>query len=150
MTISTFATPASSRPAPGRLLFAAGVLGIGWNLFGIVQWTLSLGATPESLMGGGLTRAQADLYLALPVWMTLAFAVGVFGGLLGSIALLLRSRHAVPILGVSLVAYLVLFAGDAALGLFTAIPHQLPILSLVVAIAVALSAIAWHTRAALR
>jgi len=150
MTISTFATPAAPGPARSRLLPAAGLLGIGWNLFGVVQWVLSLGATPESLMGGGLTRAQADLYLALPAWMTLAFAVGVFGGLLGSVALLLRSRRAVPILGASLVAYLVLFAGDAALGLFAAIPHQLPILSLVVAIAVALSAIAWRTRASLR
>ena len=150
MNVSTFATPAAARPVRSRLLLSAGILGIAWNLFGVVQWALSLGATPESLMGGGLTRAQADLYLALPAWMTLAFAVGVFGGLFGSIALLLRSRRAVPILGVSLAAYLVLFAGDATLGLFAAIPQQLAILSLVVAIAIALSAVAWRTRASLR
>lgn len=147
MTVSTFATPATPRPARSRLPLAAGLLGVAWNLFGVIQWALSLGATPESLMGGGLTRAQADLYLSLPPWMTLAFAVGVFGGLLGSVALLLRRRSAAPILGLSLTAYGVLFAGDAALGLFAAIPHQLAILSIVVAIAIALYAIARRTRA---
>ncbi len=131
-------------PQPGRtpLLPAAAFLGAAWNVFGIVQFAKSLVHSRESLMAGGLTSAQADVILSLPPWMTIAFAVGVFGGLAGSLLLGWRRAAARPVLALSLAAYGLLFAGDAAYGVFAALPHQFAILGLVVAIAAVLLVIA--------
>lgn len=133
-------TPAPAGPRRAGLAIAA--LGIAWNLFGIVQWQASLRATPDSLMADGLSAAQAAVYLALPAWMDLAFAVGVFGGLAGSLALALRRRLATPLLALSLLAYAALAAGDLAHGLFDAMPQQAPVIALVLAIATGLLATA--------
>ncbi len=130
-----------------RLPAAGGALGVAWNLFGVAQWWKSLGAGADALMAGGLSRAQAELYLGLPAWMDVVFGVGVFAGLAGSAALLLRSRYAVPALGLSLFAYAVLFAGDALLGVFLVMPRQLAILSFVVGVAIGLLAVARLARA---
>jgi hypothetical protein len=138
-----FATP--SRRLGGALRLAAAG-GIAWNLFGSWQFAASFGATPDILMARGMSEAQAALYAALPAWMDLVFALGVFGGLIGSIALAARRRVALPVLAVSLVAYVLLFGGDAAYGVFDAIPGQLAVLSAVVAIAAALGAAAVFAR----
>ncbi len=120
---------------------AIAAVGILWNAFGIYQFAASFSQSSESLMRSGLTLMQAELYLSLPVWMDVAFGIGVFGGLMGSVALLLGRQLAVTILGASLAAYLVLFAGDAYYGLF-AIPSQFVILSFVIVISIALYATA--------
>jgi hypothetical protein len=117
----------------------AGVLGLAWNAFGVVQFIGSLSATTESLMAAGLDAEQAAVMLGYPLWMTIAFAIGVFGGLVGSLLLLVRKRVALPVFAVSLIGYLVLYVGDVTEGVFAAIgTSQVVILSLVVAIAVAL------------
>lgn len=144
---STASLHPTAPPSPGhRARQAAGALGAAWNLFGIVQFVHTLRATPASLMSGGWTAEQAAVYLALPGWMQLAFAVGVFGGLAGSIALTMQRRAALPLLAVSLAAYVLLFAGDAWFGLFAAFPAQLPVLVLVLAIAAVLFGLAVHAR----
>lgn len=138
---------ASSPLARWRITYrTAAALGILWNLFGLYQFATSLGASADSLMAQGMRAAQAQLYLGLPAWMNLVFGIGVIGGLLGSLALAARRRAAVAMFAVSLAGYTVLFAGDAYFGLFAAIPGQFAILSVVLLIAVALSAIARHAR----
>jgi len=89
-------------------------------------------------MAAGMTQAQAEVYLALPAWISVVFAIGVLGGLLGSVALALRRRVAKPIFAASLVGYLLLFAGDTYHGVFAAIPSQLAILGVVVTVAAVL------------
>jgi hypothetical protein len=116
--------------------------GIAWNLFGIWQFAGSFTQTEQSLMDAGMTQPQAALYLALPVWTSIAFAIGVFGGLAGSVALLLRRSVAMPVFAASLVGYVVLFAADWSYGVFAAIPEQLAILGVVVLIAIVLLAAA--------
>jgi hypothetical protein len=114
-------------------------LGLAWNMFGVVQFMGTAMASQEGLMMGGMTRAQADLYFDLPVWMNIAFAIGVFGGLLGSAMLLLRRKQAVPVLAVSLAAYIVLYIGDITEGVFAIMgSEQVIILTSVVLIAVGL------------
>lgn len=121
--------------------------GIAWNLFGLVQFAGTLTATEASMLAAGLTPAQAAVMAGLPAWMTLAFAIGVLGGLAGSALLLLRHRLARPVLAASLAAYVVLWLGDAALGVFAAFgPPQVAILTLVVAIAAALLRASHRTR----
>jgi hypothetical protein len=86
------------------------------------------------------------VYFSLPAWMTAVFAIGVFGGLLGSLALLARRAAALPVLAASLFGYVALFSGDVYFGVFDALPGQLAILAFVVLIALALLATAWAAR----
>ena len=48
-------------------------------------------------------------YAALPGWFTAVYAAAVGGGLLGSLALLFRSKLALPLFVISLVAVIVQF-----------------------------------------
>ncbi|MEI6161220.1 MAG: hypothetical protein WCP77_15405 [Roseococcus sp.] len=114
-------------------------LGLAWNLFGMMRFLDTAFATPEALVAGGMTPDQALFYAALPLWLNLAFGIGVGGGVLGCALLLLRRSAAVPVLVVSLGAYLVLYAGDITEGVFAAFGMaQVVILSLVVLIAAGL------------
>ncbi|MBY0537888.1 hypothetical protein K2P47_00635 [Patescibacteria group bacterium] len=71
--------------------------------------------------------------------MTAAFAVGVFGGLIGSLAITLKSTYSVLILAVSLTAYILLYVGDITEGVFEAMgTPQVVVLTIVVLIAVGL------------
>ena len=128
--------PTASK-VPGWL-WAAAIFGVLWNVYGAVQFAGTFTPAGQAAMTAGMTASQATLYLSLPAWIRVVFAVGVFGGLAGSILLALRRRVAKPILSASLVGYGLLFAGDAYHGVFAAIPSQLVILALVVVIAAAL------------
>ena len=56
----------------------------------------------------GLSESERAAASSIPGWITGAFAVGTFAGLIGSLGLLLRKAWAQPVLIVSLVALLVL------------------------------------------
>jgi hypothetical protein len=118
--------------------------GVLWNIYGIYQFIGTLTPAGRSAMAAGMSAAQAQIYFSLPAWMTAVFAIGVFGGLLGSLTLAARRAIAVPVLAISLVGYIALFSGDVYFGVFDAMPGQLAILALVVA--VALLATAWVAR----
>lgn len=133
------AVSAPRMPIGVRMIVA---LGAAWNLFGVVQWSGQAFATPTMLMAKGMTPEQATLYAALPGWMTTVFAIGVFGGLAGSLLLLVGRRAATTLLAMSLVGYVALYVGDIVEGVFVAFgTPQVVILSMVVAIAVALLAL---------
>lgn len=136
---ATDVTPVRSSP---RWLPIAAALGLLWNLFGIFRFSASFGASVEGLMRQGMTAEQAALYHGLPVWMTAAFAVGVFGGAIGCVLLWLRKPAATAVFALSLCAYLVLYIGDIVLGVFAAFgPSQIAVLTLVVVIAAILFAL---------
>jgi hypothetical protein len=97
-------------------------------------------------MAVGLTASQADLYLSLPSWISAAFGVGVVGGLVGSVALLMKNARAVAIFGVSMAGYIILFSGDVYYGVFATIPTQLVILTAVIVIAAALLWVSIHAK----
>lgn len=127
---------------PLRVIQASAAFGVLWNAYGVYQFLGTLMKSPANLMSDGMTAEQAAAYLALPLWMTAAFAVGVFGGLLGSVLLFIRRRVAVPILVTSAIGYVILFSGNLAYGIFDALPTQFAIIVFVVAVAFALLAIA--------
>lgn len=102
---------------PLRLAAIGGIL---WNAFGVFQFYMSTFSTVDSMMGLGMTQAQAELYASLPLWMPLVFGVGTVGGLVGSLLLLARNRLAVPVFALSLAGYVALFVGDWLLGVFAA------------------------------
>lgn len=102
-------------PAPGWFT-AVAIIALLWNLFGVAAYLMTvmgpallspemLAAMPEA------ERAEVEKGLAqlaaTPAWATAAFAVATFGGLLGSILLLVRKNLAVPVFAISLAALLV-------------------------------------------
>jgi hypothetical protein len=124
---------------PRTVYWLVPALGLAWNSFGIYQFISSATASRESLALMGATPDQAALYAGLPGWMTVAFALGVFGGLAGSLLLGLQRKAALPVLAASLAAYIVLYVGDITEGVFAAFGmQQVAILTAVVLIAVGL------------
>jgi ABC-type xylose transport system permease subunit len=88
-------------------LWAVGVIGVLWNSFGCVDYTLSK-LHPASYSASVGMDAEAQAYMqAFPAWLTVFWALGVWGSLAGSILLLLRSRHAVPAFAISLTGLIV-------------------------------------------
>lgn len=139
--MDTLTAPTSSR-AP-VWFWAAASLGLAWNVFGIVQYLGTAGTDAAGFEASGLTAEQAQVMAAAPAWLTAAFAIGVFGGVIGCIGLLLRRRWSKLVLGLSLVAYVLLWIGDAIVGIFATLGlPQVIILTMVVAIAGALFVLA--------
>lgn len=90
---------------PPKSFWVIAVLALLWNLMGVFQFfgaTFMLDAMVEDL-----PTNQADLYRSIPSWYTIIFAIAVFSGLLGCIAMLLRKKITVVLFGISLVAVLV-------------------------------------------
>jgi hypothetical protein len=122
-------------------------LGLAWNSFGAVQFMGSLNATSESLQAQGMTPDQAAVMMGYPAWMTIAFAIGVFGGVLGCVLLLWRKALALPVFAVSMIAYIALYVGDIMHGVFAALgAPQIIVLTVVVLIAMVLLLTARHFR----
>jgi len=143
--MTALALDARGNRAPTWFWAMAG-FGMLWNLYGIYQFIGTLTPAGRSAMAAGMTAAQAQVYFSLPAWMTAVFAIGVFGGLLGSLVLAARRVVALPVFAVSLAGYIALFAGDVYFGVFEAMPGQLAILAFVVFVAAALLVTAWAAR----
>lgn len=98
--------PVSARPKSFWVIAIAALL---WNLLGVAIFFLQVSATPETL--AAMPTEQRQIYEATPVWLNIAFAVAVFGGVLGALGLLLKKRWAVTFFLVSLLALLVQVVG---------------------------------------
>ena len=81
--------------AIGAVLFEA---------FGVYSYLVHVTTDPNSL-----PIDQRDLVLAMPDWMTAAYAAAVWAGLAGALLLLMRRRLAAPLLLISLLAGIVQF-----------------------------------------
>ena len=90
---------------PARGFWIVSLLALVWNLIGVASYLMTVTMGPDAL--SGMSEAEQRLYTDVPAWATAAFAIAVFGGLLGCIALLLRKAWAVPAFAVSLAAILV-------------------------------------------
>ena len=90
--------------APGWFTVVA-VLALLWNLLGVFAFISQVTMTPETL--AALPQEQQDLYTTMPTWATVAFAVAVNFGALGSLLLVLKKNMAGMFLQLSLLAVLV-------------------------------------------
>jgi len=84
---------------------AVAITALIWNLLGVVAFVLQMMITPEIL--AELPAAEQALYSNIPSWVTAAFAVAVFSGVLGSLFLLMKKSISTPLLVFSLVRVLV-------------------------------------------
>lgn len=79
-----------------------------WNLLGVMAFIQQMMMTTEQLEA--MVAAERELYLQQPLWVTAAFACAVFGGAIGTLALLRRKAIAKPILIVSFIGVIVQMA----------------------------------------
>lgn len=88
-------------------LWAVGVAGLLWNGFGGYDYMMTQTRGAAYLREMGFTEAQTAYFLAMPAWMEAVWAIGVWGGVLGTVLLLVRSRFAVHAFAASLAGLLV-------------------------------------------
>jgi len=76
-----------------------------WNAFGCFDYLMTVTANQTYL--GKMPADQLAYMNSLPTWLTAMWAIGVWGGLAGSLLLLLRSRYAVWAYALSLIGAVV-------------------------------------------
>jgi len=96
---------ASAAPKEGKMqnkvhwsFWVVVALALVWNLMGAINFLVQM--NPD--MVASYRESERTIIEGRPIWATGAFATGVFGGLIGSVLLLLRQRYTVYVFGVSL------------------------------------------------
>lgn len=106
-------TDTARAPAPRQFWLVAGV-SLLWNLFGAYLYLLAK-LDPQSALAGAPPEMQQ--YIAqMPTWAHVGWSLGVWASLLGSVLLLLRSRHAVAAFVVSLLGAIASYAAQGLAG----------------------------------
>jgi hypothetical protein len=98
----------SSQLKPSIGFWIASIVGLLWNLLGVNAY-LQQAYNTESFRAN-FNEQQLAIMDNLPAWATAAFAIAVFFGALGCIALLLRNKFAKPLLIISLIGVIVQFS----------------------------------------
>ncbi|NCO63841.1 MAG: hypothetical protein GW839_12935 [Flavobacteriales bacterium] len=81
------------------------VIAILWNAMGVDQYIGQAYKTER--WRSAITDEQFETISNMPSWLTAAFAIAVFSGVLGSLGLLLRKKWATSLLILSLLAVIV-------------------------------------------
>ena len=96
----------TGRAAAPWHLWAVGVLAALWNGFGCFDYTMTQTRRDEWFAQMGMTPDQLAYFEAMPAWTHAAWAIGVWGGLIGAVLLLLRSRWALHAFALSFLGWL--------------------------------------------
>jgi hypothetical protein len=88
-------------------LWLVGVVAVLFNGIGVFDFVMSMAQGSSYMARAGMTPAQIAHYEQMPTWMIAIWAIGVWGAMLGSLLILLRSKWAFPVFSVSLAAFLV-------------------------------------------
>ena len=94
-------------------LWVVGSLGTLWNAFGAFDYLMT--QTENEAYMGNFSPDQIDFFYGLPSWVVAFWALAVWGGLVGTVLLLLRKRWAAPVLLVSFVSMAVSFVHNLLL-----------------------------------
>jgi ABC-type xylose transport system permease subunit len=86
-------------------LWVVGIIALLWNCIGAFDYLMT--QTKNAAYMSAFPPEQLAFFYGLPVWVVAAWAFAVWGGVLGSVLLLLRRRLAVPVFLVSLVGMVV-------------------------------------------
>jgi len=88
-----------------RWFWIVAVLALLWNAVGAMSYLQQVTMTPEAL--AAMPAAERALHENLPPWVTGAYAIAVWAGLIASVFLLLRRSVATVVFLVSLAAIVV-------------------------------------------
>lgn len=86
-------------------LWAVGALALLWNGYGGYDYVMT--QTNNAAYLAQFTPEQRAYFDSFPMWMEAVWAIGVWGGVLGAVLLLLRSKWAFHAFLASLVAFAV-------------------------------------------
>ncbi len=95
---------AKGRQVPNWFWIVA-ILAMLWEAVGCYFYLMQVRMGPAEL--SALPKAQADAFAGMATWQWSVFAIAVWSGLAGAVALLARSRWAIPLLAVSLIAAII-------------------------------------------
>ncbi|MEY4376494.1 MAG: hypothetical protein RJB26_1044, partial [Pseudomonadota bacterium] len=94
-------------------VWAVGIVALLWNCIGAFDYTMTESRNAAYL--APFNAEQLAYFTGLPTWVVATWALGVWGGVLGSLLLLLRQRRAVPVFAVSVAGMAVTFLHNYAL-----------------------------------
>jgi hypothetical protein len=94
-----------NRNKPHISFWIIAALSLLWNSMGAMDYYMT--QTRNMAYLSRFTPDQIAYFTSFPAWMAAAWAFGVWGAVLGSILLLLRSRWAVPVFGISLLGLII-------------------------------------------
>lgn len=107
-------TIATSAKSPASFWIISG-LSLLWNVFGGYLYIMTQRRDPSVMEG--VPEAVLRGLDAMPVWAVSGYAVGVWASLVGSVLLMLRSRHAGNAFLLSLIGAAVSFAYQFSAGM---------------------------------
>lgn len=94
----------ASRATPWHL-WVVGVVALLWNALGCLDYTMTQIQGDAWLANMDPTELQMAWFHGMPAWYDAAWAIAVWGGLLGALLLLLRRRWAMPAFLASLLGW---------------------------------------------
>ncbi|WP_440958619.1 hypothetical protein ACFELO_00495 [Oceanicaulis sp. LC35] len=95
----------SERPKTPVWFWIVGVVALIWNSFGAMDYTLTQMGNEAYL--AAFTEEQLAFYLGFPLWYEAVWAIAVWSAVLGSVALLIRTKYAAPLFLVSIASYII-------------------------------------------
>jgi len=98
-------TPDASVHATPRHLWVVGVISLLWNAVGAMDYVMT--QTQNEAYMSNFTPEQLEFFYGFPTWVVTAWAIAVWGGVIGSVLLLMRKRFAVQTFLVSLTAMVI-------------------------------------------
>ncbi|MDB5699540.1 MAG: hypothetical protein JWN69_2344 [Alphaproteobacteria bacterium] len=129
-------------------LWIVGIVSLLWNAFGAFDYIMT--QTQNGAYLAQFSEADRLYFQSFPGWMEAAWALGVWGGVAGSLLLLARSRHAEFAFGLSLLGLVVATIyqhGLSALPVDLRSGSMLAMTAAIWAVAIALFAYAHQMRA---
>lgn len=94
-----------SNTKPPVWFWIISVIALIWNAMGVMQYLAQAYSTDS--FKEQYTTEQLEMISNVPAWATAAFALAVFGGLLGALFLLLRKKIAYVFFLISFIAIIV-------------------------------------------
>jgi hypothetical protein len=139
-------------------LWIVGVLAVLWNCIGCFDYLMTRMRDTDylaTMMPTVDPNAMLAWIDAFPIWAQFGWGLGVWGGLAGSVLLLLRSRWAVWGLGLSLVGAILglgyqIVAAPPLAGADDAVSKAMPYIIIAIAVALFLYARAMEKKGVLR
>ncbi|MBT8398231.1 MAG: hypothetical protein HKO65_13565 [Gemmatimonadetes bacterium] len=86
-------------------LWVVGVLSLLWNAMGAYDYLMT--ETQNEAYMSSFTPEQLEFFYGFPAWVVAFWAIAVWGGVLGSILLLLRKKLAVGVFLASFVSMII-------------------------------------------
>jgi uncharacterized membrane protein len=83
-------------------VWVIGIVALLWNLVGAYDYLMT--QTENTAYMSRFTAEQLDYWYGFPTWVVAAWAIAVWGGVLGAVLLLLKKRLAAPVFLVSFLA----------------------------------------------